>query len=267
MDIRKGEAIGLPDNMQFFSTVRNEAAAICLRSHDYSGAIEELRVLAKSGDKSPVTVRALGVTALGMPYLPAEVPAEKLLLVDLAGRAAAAFYAEIGDEGAPLFKQLVARYPNEPGVHYFTGVSLLERDSNAALAEFRRELAISPSHVPARQQIAIIEIKSGDAQDAAALAREALKLQPSNPLSHAILGRAYEHMGQHEKATFEFEAAVKLAPNNAELHFSLGQNYRRAGRTLEADKQIAEFKRLKSVQDREALPLDRADLVRTVRCI
>ncbi len=239
--------------MQFLSAVRNEAAVISLRSHDYSGAIEELRVLAKAGDKSPATVRSLGVTALGMPYLPTAVPVEKLPLVDLAGRAGMAFYAGTGDEGAPLFKQLVAEYPNEPGVHYFAGISLLERDSNAALAEFRKELAISPLLVPARQQIAMIEIKSGDAEDAAAIAREALKLQPSNPLSHAILGRAYEHMGQHEKATSEFEAAVKLAPDNPELHFSLGQNYRRAGRTSDADKQLAEFKRLKSAQDRRGV--------------
>ncbi len=248
-DFHKGEAAGLPDNLPFLSAVHNEAALIYLRSHDYSGSIEELRVLAKAGDKSPGTVHGLGVTALGMPYLPPEIPKEKMPLVDLAGRAALAFYAGTGDEGAPLFKQLVAQYPKEPGVHYFIGISLLERDPNASLAEFRKELAISPSHVPARQQIAMLEIKTGDAKSAALMAREALQLQPSNALSHAILGRAYEHMGRRQEATSEFETAVKLAPDNPELHFSLGQNYRRMGRTADADKQITEFKRLKSVQD------------------
>ncbi|MBV9501481.1 MAG: tetratricopeptide repeat protein [Acidobacteriaceae bacterium] len=248
-DIHKGEVAGLPDNLPFVSAVHNEAALIYLRSHDYSGSIEELRVLAKAGDNSSPTVRALGVTALGMPYMPNELPGNKLPLVDLAGRAALAFYAGNGDEGAPLFKQLIAQYPNEPGVHYFVGISLLERDPNASLAEFRKELAISPSHVQARQQIAMIEIKTGDAASAAVITREALQLQPLNALSHAILGRAYEHMGRHEDATSEFETAVKLAPDNPELHFSLGQNYRRVGRIVDADKQIAEFKRLKSIQD------------------
>jgi protein O-GlcNAc transferase len=249
-DIRKGEAIGLPDNLHFVSAIRNQAALICLRRHDYRGAIEELRVLAKLGDRSPATIQALGVSALGMPYVPPEIPSEKLALVNLAGRAAMDLYAGTGNEGAPLFKQLIAGYPDEPGVHYLAGVSLLEHDSTAALAEFRQELAISPSHVPSRQQIAMLEIKSGDADDAVSIAREALTLEPSNPLSHAILGRAYEHMGRHERATSEFETAVRLAPDNAELHFSLGQNYRKVGRISDAEKQIAEFKRLKSAQDR-----------------
>ena len=255
-DIDKGEAAGLPDNLPFVSAVRNEAAAIYLRSHDYSGSMGELRVLAKAGDKSQATVQALGVTALGVPYLPNEVPVDKLPLVDLAGRAALAFYAGTGNEGAHLFKQLVAQYPNETGVHYLVGISLLEHDPNGSRAEFRKELSISPSHVPARQQIAIIEIKNGDSADAAVLAREALQLQPSNALSHAILGRAYEHMGRHEEATSEFEIAVKLAPGNPELHFSLGQNYRKVGRIADADKEIAEFKRLKGVQDSRGVSAD-----------
>jgi len=250
--IHKGEEVGLPDDPAFFSVVKNEAAVLCLRSHNFGGALAELRVLAKQGDRSPATVTTFGVVVLGMPYLPADIAADKRPLIELAGHAAVAFYADRDDDqSTPLFKQLLERYPNESGVHYFYGISLLKRDPKEAVEEFRRELEITPSHVGARQQIAILEIKSGNTTEAANLAREALKIQPDNPLSHAVLGRAYEYQGELEKAAFEFVTAVKLAPNNPQLHFALARIYQRTGNQAAADKETAEYKRLKALYDRE----------------
>ena len=183
-----------------------------------------------------------------MPRLPAEVPPEKMALVHLAGSAEWALSAERQSEANPLFNQLIASYPKEPGVHYLYGIYLLDRDPGEAMAEFREGLRISPSHVPARQQIAILQIKAGNSQPAIRLAREALALQPANALSHAILGRAFEHMGQYAEAVPELEAAVKLAPDNPQLHFSLGQLYRHVGRTNDAERETAEFNRLKSAR-------------------
>ena len=64
----------------------------------------------------------------------------------------------------------VARYPKAPHVHYARGVFFLTEDSERALADFRRELEISPSHVPARLQIAFEYLKRGEAALALPLA-------------------------------------------------------------------------------------------------
>ena len=245
-DIRKGESLDLPDDLQFVSAVHNRAAIICLRAHDFDGAIEQLRPLAKLGDNSPATIDALGVTALTLPYLPSAVPSAKRALVQLAGRAMYALYSK--GEGGSLFQDLTKQYPAEPGVHYLLGIYLASRDPDAARAEFMKELQITPAHVPARLQIGVLDIKAGNTESAAELARQALKLQPANPLAHTILGRAFADRGDFAKAIPELETAIELDPGNAQLHFLLGQAYHHVGRDAEARKQEAEFQRLKALQ-------------------
>jgi Flp pilus assembly protein TadD len=249
-DIRKGQQLGLPDNPQFVSTVRNQAALICLRSHNFSAAIEELEPLVKMGDKSMATIENLGLAALGMPYLPSDVPDRQQPLVHLAGQAAWLLYAGGSDDGSKLFEGLVEKYPSQPGVHYLRGISLLDKEPGAARAEFLKELEIRPRHVPARQQIAILDIKAAQAEAAVKIAREALRLEPDNALSHAVLGRAFAHMNRYPLAVPEFETAVRLDPGNAQLHFSLAQAYRHVGREVEAQREQAEFERLKTRQTR-----------------
>ncbi len=254
-DIRKGEDLGLSDRKEFIATVRQCAAKIYLRSRNFGAAMEQLTPLATIGDESPRTIEAFGVTALAMPNLPGQVPAAKQGLVKLAGQAAWALSAQRVDEAKTLFGKLVARYPNEPGVHYLNGIYLLSNDPEAALSEFRRELHINPSHVQSRLQIALLDIKAGSPEKAIGLAQEAIKLQPANYFAHLVLGRALAQTGATTKAISELEGAVKLAPENAQTHFFLEQAYRRAGRTADAQKEKAEFARLKSAQD----PLFRPD--------
>jgi tetratricopeptide (TPR) repeat protein len=248
-DLRKAEALGLPDDLRFVSAVRNEAADLCLHMRDFSCAVDQLRPLALAADPSPVTVDALGLAVLAIAHAPSDMPPTEHKRVQLAGKAAFAFYGDRGDKGAALFQALEKEFPNRPGVHYVVGISEVPEDPNAAMAEFRKEIAINPVHVPARQQIAILEIKSGDAATALQEAQEALKLAPNDPLNHAIVGRACEHLGQLSKAVAEYETAVRLDPVNAELRLSLSQALRHLGQTAQAEKQLAEFRRLKSARD------------------
>ena len=247
-DIQKGEVLRLPDDRDFLSKVRNCAALIYLRSSDFGSAIQQLKPLAKIGDDSPTTILAFGVSALTLPYLPSSVPADKKAMVELAGRAEWTLCADGVADPKPLFQQLAEQYPNESSVHYLYGIYLLRRDPALARAEFQKELSIAPAHVSARLQIAILDIKAGNAQSAVTLANEALKLQPDNPLSHAVLGRAFVYMDQYAKGIPELEIAAKLAPQNLQLHFSLAQAYRRVGRNADARKEAEKFERLKSLQ-------------------
>jgi adenylate cyclase len=49
--------------------------------------------------------------------------------------------------------------------------------------------------------------------------QEALKLDNTNPLAHALLGIFHNGKGQRGKATAEGEKAISLGPNNALVHF------------------------------------------------
>ena len=240
---KKGEKVGLPDDLAFVSSIHNCAAIACLHFHDFTGAVEQLRPLARLGDQSAITIENFGVTVLGLPYLPAQVPASKQRLVQLAGQAEWDICS--GTDAAPVFEQLLSSYPNQAGVHYLHGIYLLDHNPEAARAEFERELQISPLHALARLQIAILDIRGGDAAKAIPLAEAALKLEPQNALAHAVLGRAYMDLGEFAKAIPELKTSAQLAPENPQLHLYLGQAYRHLGRTQEADKEMAEFVRLK----------------------
>src|SRR5438270_749544 len=76
------------------------------------------RPLPMSGFQSPAVIEALGVAALTLPWLPADVPPAKRPLVQLAGSAMWALYAEKFADAETAFRQLADEYPKEPGVHY-----------------------------------------------------------------------------------------------------------------------------------------------------
>jgi tetratricopeptide (TPR) repeat protein len=246
--ILKGEQLGLGDDKQFISSIRNHAAMMYMRQGKFGAAMEQLQPLAAFGDDSPATIENIGISALGLAYVPPNVPADKRMLIDSAGRAWWTLSRQSGDARA-LFEQLVKAYPSEPGVHYLYGLYLEKTQPDAALREFRRELQIRPSHVPARLQAAVIEMKTGGAEDAVEIALEAVKLEPANPYCYVALGRSYLSLEEPAKAAQALEAAVKLAPEDRQPHLYLAQAYRKLGRTADAEKEQAEFARLKAVQD------------------
>ena len=185
---------------------------------------------------------------LNLHYLQSTLPAERRPLVDLAGRAAWAFLADHAEESGPLFEQLVARFPNEPGVHYLDGVFLMDHDTRGAEQEFRKEVRITPSHVLARVQLSQLLGKDGEMAAAVQLAQEAARLEPSDALCLATLGRALLDAGRTGEAIAALEKAERLAPEAARTHFYLMRAYGRAGRNGDAAREKTEWERLHAAQ-------------------
>jgi len=250
-DIQKGEALGLGANRQFESVVRQHAALILIRSSFFDLALAQLEPLSNYSDNSPAVVEAAGLCALTLPLWPAELSRQKLAVVDLAGKALWAGTSRRSGDAVAAYRDLLATYPHETGVHYAHGLYLLESDQDAALSEFEEELRAHPSHWPSLLAYAALENKRGDAEHAVQAARTAAKSVPPSYLwlCHAEIGRAYLSMRSAEKAVPEFEAAVKQAPSNPQMHFYLEQSYRLAGNREAARKEKAEFIRLKALQD------------------
>jgi Flp pilus assembly protein TadD len=57
-----------------------------------------------------------------------------------------------------------------------------------------------------------------------------------------------------DTAIAEFQTAVRLMPSNANVHYFLSEAFRRAGRKTDAQKERAEFEKLKVQQDPLAVP-------------
>lgn len=255
-DIRKGEQLGLNGNVQFETAVRLRAAQLLIRSSAFEEALAQLQPLTKYPNQPTPVEEAMGLCALGSPDDIAAIQPKRRAVVDLAGKAAWAFATQHPDAAAAGYKQLLAQYPTEPGVHYAYGLYLMETDSEAALVEFQKEAQSNPKHWPALLAIASIQIRQGAPQKAIESLRAALKSVPTNYrwLCHLNLGRANLDANDVPGAVSELEDAVRQMPSSANAHFLLAEAYRQAGRKADAEKEKAEFEKTKAEQDPLGVP-------------
>jgi Tfp pilus assembly protein PilF len=64
------------------------------------------------------------------------------------------------------------------------------------------------------------------------------------------LAKSRMTMNQPEKALPLLEQAVKLDPTNAVVHFRLSTLYRKMGRTQDANRELAEYQKLKVMKEK-----------------
>jgi tetratricopeptide (TPR) repeat protein len=257
MAIDKGEKLGLGPNTGFEAAVRQRAAMILLRASLFDQAMSQLQPLSKSQENSPAVVEAVGLCSLAIASDPKTLTESRRKVVDLAGKAMWAAISQRPKDAKEGFDQLLATYPNEPGVHYAAGLFLMDSDQHSALGEFEKELRGNPDHWPTLLVAAFLETRQGTPDVALQMAERAFKFAPAGYfwLCDAEMGRALLAKDQPEKAVPLFEHAVKLQPDNAQTHFYLEQAYRRVGRKADALRERDEFTRLKALQDPQSLPV------------
>jgi tetratricopeptide (TPR) repeat protein len=232
-DLQKGRVLGLASNPGLKSVADYHTGILLVRFAQYEAAREILSNFALVDQDSPGVIEGLGLAALRMPYLPSEIPPDKREMVTIAGRAIFQFTKNRYSPTARLaFDELVTRYPEEPNTHYAKGAFLMTvEESEAGLAEFRRVLAMQPSHVPAMLQLAFHLMKEGRYEEAFPYAENAVQADPDFFAAHNALGRVLLELGQTDRAIAELEKAAGLAPNSVQTYFSLSRAYQRAGRT------------------------------------
>jgi tetratricopeptide (TPR) repeat protein len=84
----------------------------------------------------------------------------------------------------------------------------------------------------------------GEANEAEALFREALKYDEAFSPAHYQLGVLLEQADRLPAAVTELQRAIAADPSYAEPQYALARIYRRQGRTAEADQALAAFQRL-----------------------
>jgi tetratricopeptide (TPR) repeat protein len=246
--LSRGRTLGLGDNRSLLNNVQYYIAVLLSRREEFEAALQILMAFAAQGNDTPGVIEALGIATLRLPKLPAEVPESLKAVVAEAGRAA--FYQGVRriPEATKAYEDLVRRHPDLPNVHYAFGVFLLAEDPEHALEEFRRELAVSPGHVFAHLHLAFEFIKRSDYDAALPFAEEAARLAPQNFAARNALGRVLVEKGELARGIAELEAGVEIAPDSPEMHFALARAFSQAGRTAEAEKARAEFRRLLEVR-------------------
>ena len=251
VSLQKGRSLGINDDSELAAVVRYHTAILYIRFEQYEISFDILREFMRIGHYSPKVVEAFGLTMLRLPYLPKEVPPDKRDQILIAGQAGYNMAARQLDQARTAFDMLLSQYPNEPNVHYGFGVFMLTQDADAAIKEFKRELEISPNHVPARLQIAFEYLKRDQYNDALPLAEKAVQMAPKLYAARNVLGRVLLELGQVDRSIKELEEGVRLAPSSPEMHFALSRAYAKAGRKDDATRERETFKKLQDQQTQQ----------------
>ncbi len=245
--LSKGRHVGLPaDNKSLSQVARYHEALALLLKGDFETAQHTFDSLSYEGLKTKDLILALGCSILQIPSLPGKVDPSAVELVTRAGQAEYISAMKKIAEAQREFQRLVADYPTTPNVSYAYGHFLLaQREDDAAVAAFKREIEVSPEHRLAQLQIANIKLRNKEPAAGIPFVEDLLKVNPDDALAHYIMGRLLLDMGEIERSIKSLELARAAYPDEPKIYYQLGRAYARAKRKDDADKALATFARLR----------------------
>ena len=249
LDLRRGSTLGIANDPPLESSAREHLIALLTRAGEFDEAAAELTRAIQAGGSREIFGVLAGLIALHKPMFASQVPPQDQELVSLAGAAMFEALARHPEQAKEAFSTLVVRYPNAEYVHYLYGSFLLTSSPDAGRNELKTELAHFPQDELARLQLIFDYLKSDDVAAALPLAETAVEQQPSSYKAHHALGRCLIASGQLDRGIRELELSRKLQPNSPQTRLALASAYAKAGRKAEADRERAEFLRLRRSLD------------------
>jgi tetratricopeptide (TPR) repeat protein len=141
--------------------------------------------------------------------------------------------------------------PKLPGANRALGVALMnavndEASRTEARACFERELALNPNDALSEYQLGELEWIRGGAEEAGRRFTRAVDLQPNFPEALMAVGKVLIASGRLDEAVAALEKSISLDPSNEVAHYRLGQALQKLGNQERANRQFAEFRRLRS---------------------
>jgi tetratricopeptide (TPR) repeat protein len=242
----KSEQLGLGNDRDLTAEVKYHMALLWTTSGQFDQGLLEVAWFPEQNLGSQDIFEALGLAILRRPWFPDEIPPDKLQMVITAGEAGFAERVRKPEDARKLYEALVSTYPSEPEVHYAFGKFLSAIDIDAARKQYEQEIAITPSHVLARVELAFLCLRVGQADQGLSYAREAVQLEPRNAAAHNLAGRALVELNQIPQAIPELALATRLAPQNSSFLLNLARAYQKTGDKAQAAKEMAIFNQMES---------------------
>ncbi|MGI9075031.1 MAG: tetratricopeptide repeat protein [Bryobacteraceae bacterium] len=158
-------------------------------------------------------------------------------------------------EGAiAQYREALKIDPKIPGLHFELAEALngskQPSDREHIEREYKAALAANPFDEKSECRLGDIAARQSDLKAAAAHYSRARELQPNDPDANLGLARTLISLNQPKKAMPLLEHAAQLEPFNATIHYHLSVLYRKAGRTDDARRELAEFRRLRGMKTR-----------------
>lgn len=248
-NIQIAKKLGIRVDQELRRVLVYHEGMLLLRKGRYEDSIEAVKGLAQEGVNSDDLDTALGLAVLMVrPKDAPPGPSPHHQVVLRAGQAERYRLLNQFDQAGERYRALAQEFSNFPNVHYAYGRFLLAAKGPApAIVEFQEEIKNNPAHIRARMQIATAYYRD-DSPAGIPYAREVVKLQPSYPFGHYLLGLLYLDSGDLRRAIPELETAARMVPREAQFQFALSSAYGKAGRKQDAARARAVFLRLEKKQ-------------------
>lgn len=225
-----------------------------------TGHLEEAaRVVAALQQQSPENPELIYIAY----RLYSDLAGQSMLSLSLVAPNSAQMHAVIAHEDAMQNKNTaaIAEYrkalaidPKLPGADFELAELLRNANDVKLQAEaasiFHAALKANPDDEPSLVALGDMALKQGNFQQSKTYFDRALKIDPSDSEANFGLAKTLIGMNQSKAALPILEKTVKLDPTNASAHFRLATLYRQQGRQQEARKQLEIFQRLRKLKDK-----------------
>lgn len=233
-DVQHALSLGAADDSRNTQILRYHEGLLLTKLGRFEEALTAYGYFARQHISNDDLVAAIGLAVLRIPEFPKDAGPAQRDMIALAGNAA--FLLLSGDKTAAdqAFQTFFQKYPTAANVHYTLGYLVYPTDQDAAISEFRRELAVDPSNAVDHTMLAWALLMDNSPAEALPEARKAAQEAPSLPLAQLSLGRALLETGDTRSATTLLESALALDPQNLEIHLALARAYSESGREDDA---------------------------------
>jgi len=230
-DIQRALSLGAQKEPQLGAVLLyHEALLLCVLG-DFDKALQEYGELlhgdTRGGALNDGLLTSIGLAALRARILPKDVTADRRDLYLSAGKTASLVLTGNYSGAESAFNDLLTKYPTTPNVHYMHGVYLLARDPDAAFAEFKRELEISPSNTAADSMLAWGLLTRGDSEEALPYARQLATATPNAAFAEYLFGRALVETGEVQNGLAYLKRSEQADASNLDTHVSMAAAYSR----------------------------------------
>lgn len=152
------------------------------------------------------------------------------------------------------YREAVKMDPRLPGLHFelaeALNLSSSPADQGQVEKEYRAALTNNPFDEKAECRLGEIALRAADLQGALARYKRALELQPNDAEANLGMGKTLSQLNRPAEAEPYLKRSAQLEPFTAVTHYRLSLVYRASGRAADAQKELAEFQRLKDMKER-----------------
>ncbi len=143
--------------------------------------------------------------------------------------------SNLPDQGAQAAQHALVVAPGLALAHLLLGeVALYKSDVVQAVAQFEAERALNPSYAPVYERLADAYIRTGKYDEAQEALMQSLALDTSSTGPFLLMGKVLLRKDDPENAAMYLSHAEKMDPSNFITHTLLGQAYRSLGKETEA---------------------------------